>query len=418
MLKELNMVRIMRMLLIILSAVFLLTACSPGKDGEQAPMEQSDKAVEKATEDHGKCWQASIVQVLYETLGKASMEMYEKITKGALALMMVVFAIWFSYRILIHLSSVTEENIGEVWKEVLSKFFVCFACGYLASSPDMLLWTLNTLIFPLYNAFLEFGSAILAASAEDSSGGYSNVLGTTVTFQENLICYAGESTKATMQSGFPSGPMEMMSCMVCSISERVGIGQRLAFEILTGGDNTFLGWIISVIVFLCFTFVKLGFVFYLVDTLFRMAVMTIILPILIMSFAFKKTKEWTKKGFFIILNSAAFAALIAILMTTALLAMEEIFISNASIFDGNKDTKDEFNQMSVTFICILLICFLLVKSVALAGEISSSLVGVNADPKFQKKLKVILEMAVSWITGGASKSVKKVMSAAKAAKKN
>lgn len=419
MLKTIDITKIIKMLMILLSTMFLLTACAPNDDeDENAPIIKKQEVIDNADEEHSKCWQAAIVKVLYETLGKASMQMYEKITNGALAMMMVAFAIWFSYRIMIHVSSVTEENIGEVWKEVLNKFFICFVCGYMASSPDMLLWVLNTLIFPLYNAFLEFGSAVLAATDPQSRGGYSDALGSTITFKENLICHASGTTKANMQSGFPTAPLEMMNCMICSISERLGIGRKLAFQVLAGGDSKFLGWIVGVVIFLCFTFVKLGFVFYLVDTLFRMAVMTIILPILIMSYAFKKTRDWTKKGFFIILNSAAFAAFIAILMTTALLAMEEIFIGNANIFDGSGDTKAEFNQLSVTFICLLLICFLLVKTVAVAGEISSSLVGGKADPKFQEKLKVVLEMAVSYLTGGLAKGVKRIAAAGKAAKRN
>lgn len=418
MIKGLDITKAMKMLMILLSALFLLTACTPNDQNEEnaaLPNKGGTELQNESDKAHNECWQAKILELLYDALGTASTNMYKKITNGAMALMMVAFALWFSHRLLIHVSSMTEENIGEVWKEVLSKFFICFVCGYFASSPEMVVWTLNTIVFPIYMAFLEFGSEILAASQFDSTGGYDKVLGSDIKFETSLVCRAPTTgTAASLDGGFPSAPREMMSCMVCSINERLGVGRKLAFQVLSNTD--FIGMLIGVIVFFVFTYVKLGFVFYLIDTIFRMAVMAIILPILIMSYAFKKTREWTKKGFFIIINSAAFAASIAILMTTALLAMERIFINNSQYFGTAEDgAKNELNDLSVTFICLMLICFLLVSTIGVAKALTDSLVGGKSDPKFQKKLKVVLETIVAWLTSGASKGVKRVAAVAKEA---
>lgn len=416
MIKALDITKAMKMLIIILSAIFLLTACNPNNQNEDtAALKAGTELQDETDKAHNECWQAKILELLYDALGTASTGMYKKITNGAMALMMVAFALWFSHRLLIHVSSMTEENIGEVWKEVLSKFFICFVCGYFASSPEMVLWTLNTLVFPIYIAFLEFGSEILAASQFDSAGGYNNILGSDIKFETSLVCQVPTSgTAASLDGGFPSAPKEMMSCMVCSVSERLGIGRKLAFKVLTGAG--FITMIIGVIVYVVFTFVKLGFVFYLVDTIFKMAIMAVILPILIMSYAFKYTRKWTKKGFFIILHSSAFAACIAILMTTALLAMEKIFIDNRTLFFGaDEDPGTQLNDLSVTFICLMLICFLLVSTIGVAGALTGSIIGEKVDPKFQKKLKVVLETIAAWLTGGVAKGAKRVASVAKAA---
>lgn len=409
-----EILKVLRMLMIVLSAVLMLSACAPNdeEDGTSPlPKENFEQTQKEATDNQINCWQAGVMKTLYDVMGKTSMEMYSKTTAGAMPLMMIAFAIWFSLRIMKHVSSFTEENIGEVWKEVLGKFFLCFVCGYMASSPSMMLWVLNLFVFPIYNAFLEFGSTILEHSELKSRGGYSGILGTDVTFTQSLVCKPTGTTEATL-GGFPEAPRVMMTCMVCSLNERLSVGTTLAFHVL--GQSGFFGWIIGIIVVCVFTFVKLGLVFYLVDTLFRMAVMTIILPILVMAYAFKKTRAWTKKGFLIIINSAAFAAAIAILLTTAMLAMEEIFVTNLNMFG---DDENAFKELSVTFICILLVCFLIVSAVGVAGQVTDSLVGGKSNPSFQKKLKVVLEMIVGWLTAGVSKGLQKVKQAGKAASK-
>lgn len=95
----------------------------------------------------------------------------------------------------------------------------------------------------------------------------------------------------------------------------------------------------------CFTFVKLGFVFYLVDTIFRFTIMVVMLPILIMGYPFGPTKKWLSQGFVTILNSAAFMMFMAIMIAIAMLALEQIIIDNADIFENGTD-KD-FKEFSI-----------------------------------------------------------------------
>ena len=141
---KLNIERILKLLLIVAVSMFMLTSCG-GKDDE----ENSERAAVSASVDentasgHAECWQTGIITMLYENMGSVAMGTYKKITEGALTFMMVAFAVWMSIRLLKHVSSFTEENIGETWTEISRKFFMCFACGYLASSSDGLLFFMN-----------------------------------------------------------------------------------------------------------------------------------------------------------------------------------------------------------------------------------------------------------------------------------
>lgn len=147
-------------MLILIPAVLLLFACS-GVEGNNSAVDETleDNAAQEVK--HRECWQAAVVGAIYDTTSHITMGMYSHMTQGAMALMMVAFAVWLSFRIMKHVSSFTEESPAEVWTEVMKKFFLCFVCGLLATSSTGVIWVLNSVIFPIYNAFLELGSEML-----------------------------------------------------------------------------------------------------------------------------------------------------------------------------------------------------------------------------------------------------------------
>ena len=160
--KKRNIVRFLGMLLLLLAVTFTLSGCSE----DSASSQDDKKSVSEHAAEHRDCWQKEILTLLYDTMGTVSMGMYTKITDGAFSLMMVAFSIWFAIRMLKFVSSMKDasgEN-AEMWNEVLRKFVLCFVCGYIATSVEGLLWILNKVIFPVYNAFLEFGGEVLQAS--------------------------------------------------------------------------------------------------------------------------------------------------------------------------------------------------------------------------------------------------------------
>ena len=191
--KRIDITKILRVITMF-SLVFFLFAC--GYSDEAADIGCEGTTDEEFAEQHRDCWQAAVVGAIYRTTGKLTMSMYDKLTQGAMALMMVAFAVWLSFRMLKHISSFTEESPAEVWTEVVKKFFVCLVCGLLASSTSGVLFILNSVIFPVYNAFLELGSAMIGhISAKKEFA----MLGTTwkvpfssdMQMQYDIVCKAG-----------------------------------------------------------------------------------------------------------------------------------------------------------------------------------------------------------------------------------
>lgn len=417
MFKDVNIKQILRVMLVVLFAAFMLTACEQddsiggrSRAAMVAPVGEdpiSEETMKNASNAHRECWQTGMIDLLYQNMGKIAMGMYAKITDGALPLMMIAFALWTIFRLLKFVGSFTEDSPAEIWNEIVRKLFVCLICGLIASSTTQILWLLNTVVFPIYYAFLELGAAILNSAGDGSNfKAGSTVLSffqEKLTLNEPVMCSAPAIGKASIESlSFPDGPRTMMNCMICTVNERLTLGFFLSFKVMDAPG--FMSLITGLFILICFTIVKLGFIFYLVDSIFRFTMMAIILPILIMSYAFKQTSSWAKNGFLTIINSAALMMFMGIMMSMALLAMEKIITDNSDIFNDNANEMS-FSEFSIPFMCIMLVGFLISSSVNLAQQVTDSLVGGNSDSLFQKRVGTFVMWTLNLITLGAAKRV-------------
>lgn len=420
MLKDVNIKQFLKAMLLVISVVFMLTACGQSGDdsGESRrrsalPGDLSEKT-DTISKEHRTCWQTGLVTMLYDNMGTVAMGMYSKITTGALPFMMLAFAVWTSLRLVKFMGSFSEESPGEMWNEIIRKLFVCFACGWLASSTDGMLWILDTVVFPIYYSFLELGSRIMAdastaAKVDIKTGTFIKFFAEEIDVTQPVICKAVALSKASL-SAFPTAPKEMMECMICAVNARMSLGFALSFEVMAAPG--FMATIIGFIILCCFTFVKLGFAFYLVDSIFRFTIMAVILPILVMSYAFKATSSWAKNGLLTILNSAALMMFLAVMMAMALLAMEKIIMDNHAIFDEGAG-PESFAEFSIPFMCLMMIGFLIVSSVNLAQQVTGALVGGNSESNFQKRVGKLVA-SIFWntlllVSGGASKGIEKTV---------
>lgn len=417
MFKDVNIKQILRVMLVVLFAAFMLTACEQddsiggrSRAAMAAPVGEdpiSEETMKNASNAHRECWQTGMIDLLYQNMGKIAMGMYAKITDGALPLMMIAFALWTIFRLLKFVGSFTEDSPAEIWNEIVRKLFVCLICGLIASSTTQILWLLNTVVFPIYYAFLELGAAILNSAGDGSNFKAGSMVLSffqeKLTLNEPVMCSAPAIGKASIESlSFPDGPRTMMNCMICTVNERLTLGFFLSFKVMDAPG--FMSLITGLFILICFTIVKLGFIFYLVDSIFRFTMMAIILPILIMSYAFKQTSSWAKNGFLTIINSAALMMFMGIMMSMALLAMEKIITDNSDIFNDNANEMS-FSEFSIPFMCIMLVGFLISSSVNLAQQVTDSLVGGNSDSLFQKRVGTFVMWTLNLITLGAAKRV-------------
>ena len=411
MLKGMNITKFLRLLVIILPVMFMLSGCNDkGMDADNPKSEQ------ELAEEQRACWQDKVMTLLYDTMGTLAMQTYKNITAGAMNLMMVAFSIWFVFRLMKFVSSVSEENSGQVWNEVLKQLLVCLFCGILASSTDGLLTVLNMIVFPIYNAFLELGSEILTVAGDGFTNGGGTgeyvFLGMKMP-DSSVVCKIAGRSEATLQ-GFPEAPRTMMNCMICAVNERLSFGNFLAYQVMRAPGIT--PTLVGLLVLCCFTIIKLAFVFYLVDTVFRFTMMIVLLPLLIMGYAFPQTKGWTGTGLKTMLNSAAFMMAISIMIAMALMAIVQILQDNTVIEPG-QDPKVVFSEFNGPVLAIMLIAFMIIGTMGVAGQIASSLIGGGGSTRFQELLKGLLSWAAALLTGGFSKALMEINKVKQAADK-
>lgn len=398
--KRTNIFKLLKMLMMAGLVVFMLAACS--SDDQTAtgrgPLGETNPESSTLASDYTKCWQTEIVDILYNLMGKVALDTYRKMTGGALALMMVAFALWMAIRLLKQLSSLKEESLGEVWTEILKMFFLCFICGLVASKVDLLVMVLGDVIFPIYNAFLEFASTILAGSTVNQSATVS-VFGVSFTTAAPTVCSATAIKITGDMTGFPDSPKQMMDCMICSMNNSLAFGMTIAFDIMK--RTQFISWLIGLLLLACFLFVRLAFVFYLVDTIFRFTVMVVMLPLMIIFYPFKQSRGILGKGIANMINSAAFMLFFAVIITMCVQALTVVLKSFGNVFTSDAS----LTEFSVPFICMMMIGFLVVSTIQIAGKLCDSIVGGKSNSAFQQSVKALVVGAVKLAMTGGCKAL-------------
>lgn len=395
----------LKKLLFMVLAVMFLSACSDNPTevvvGGTCDSEETCEKCESCIDVRDSaCLSCRIISIMYDAVGSNVGRLHSDFTKASMPIVMIGFSIWLALRLLKFVSSATEVNIREVWNEILRKAFICFICGFLASSPETLMYVINTLVFPVYKAFIDLGLKILESSLE---GNKDQVLsftafGTQINVQNvNIACSLGSNFTAS-NTGFPSDIRDAINCQILALTRYLTIGGDIANKAMkyVGG---FFPRMLGFVLWIFFKFVNIMFVFYLVDMIFQMGIIILLLPIYVVSYAFGPTKKWATTGFKQMLTSAAFLMCFSIIVALVLRAMVELIANNPTIFNP-EDLDASLSDLSVGLICLLLIGFLIYKSLEVATELTSGLIGVSVNTEFQKKLKAMVQATGEAIWSG------------------
>ena len=426
--KNTKLYRILKLLCIAFGVIFLLTACE-GKyalDGgnptnsKYETMSQEEQAAAQTGGFQSKlCWQGELLGLFYKPLGDMATKIYDRITKTnqIMNLMMLAFSLWMAFQILRHVATTSPESIGEFWTKVLQKATLCFVCGYLASSTDGIFYVLNTFVFPIYITILELCADILentnqnpeAAASSLKLPGSDNICETyNYNMAGSAACKLPDTSKiAVTTSQFPQEPLTMMGCMACAVGSRLDVGFHVAMYAMRGG---LFGFVVGCFLMGAFFITKLGFAMYLVDSIFRLDMMIIIAPFLILFYPFEQTRKWTATGFKIILNSSAIMLCMGVLVSMTILAMQKILVNPDM---GEFGSLKAYQNFGVVPISLIFLGFIIIKAAGTAVSLAESVTGGGGDTKFQKKMAALVSTVASGVfsalTAGAGKVVTKVV---------
>ena len=392
-----NISQILKKVLVIALLVVFLTACEQNGDVAGTACEEGDESGVKCfVVRESKCLGCSIFTLMFNSVSVNIMKMHGHLTSGAMALMMVGFSIWLAIRLLKFVSSVSESSISQVWNEIIKQAFLCLFCGVLASSPTMLLYAVNTFVYPIYATFLKIGIAIMENAVANSEGAPDSfeLLGGKVDVGKVDIVCTFDKAGIITKDGFPKEFLDTIVCMIRVLKEYLSIGGDMSSKLMTQSAS-FMGMIAGFFLWLFFLVVRIGFVFYLVDTIFQMGIVILLLPIFIMAYAFQSTRNWTGIAFKNLLSSAAFLMCFSIIVTLVLRAMVEMIAKNQNVFNPANGEFETAN-LGVGFLCLLLIGFLIYESMGVTQQITGSLIGGGGKNEFQKNLVKLLDKVKGW----------------------
>ena len=91
----------------------------------------------------------------------------------------------------------------------------------------------------------------------------------------------------------------------------------------------------------------------------------------------------------------------------ALMAIVQILQDNTVIEPG-QDPKVVFSEFNGPVLAIMLIAFMIIGTMGVAGQIASSLIGGGGSTRFQELLKGLLSWALGLLTGGVGSALMKV----------
>ena len=428
--KDINIWKVLKVLCLILCTIVLLSACgdeenakqSQGSDEKQTSVAQqfectsgNESAVGsgqpnsqgECTSGRKQCIQGSIIKVFYNGLSDMALNVYNKVTtEDLLSLMVLAFALWLAFQVLRHVSATSPESIGEFWTKVLRKGAICFVCGYLASSPTNIIYAINTFVFPIYMTLLEFAAAILSLMSQKSDSlrevfidGDPEQVNFTIS-DGGCSVPAGTSMQMS-DSSFPQEPLDMMSCMACAVSDQLNAGYTVALRGVFG--NGIFPFIVGIFLMAAFLIAKWGFVLFLIDAIFRMIMMIVIMPFLILFYAFEQTRKWTNVGFKIILNSAAIMLCLAILVSMTVFAVNDLLTSNGNQY-GDLESYQSFGTIPLS---LIMMGFIIIKATGMAVTLSESVSGGGGDTRFQQKVAALIgtiaQVSFEALTSGAGK---------------
>ena len=408
-----NIYNILKLICLFACLVFLLTACG---DNPEASLGGDEGVADdyKALDQSGSCWQGSLVKQFYSMLGTVSIEGFSHLTSGCMQLMAVAFSLWLAYQILRHVSATSPESLGEFWTKAIRKAALCVVCGILASSTGGVLYALNTFVFPIYVTLLEFGSRILDVIDTDPTANAKAMYTAVGDGQCRVETYTAAATTSCSLTGktigdisgkeFPVEPGLMMQCMTCKVADRLIAGLRLGLSSMLG--HGFMGFIVGIMVVFAFLIAWIGFALYIIDSIFRLAMMVVIAPFLILSFAFEQTRKWTTVGFKYMLNSSAIMLCLVVLVSMTIMAMQAV-LSDSSVGDIGND--ESYKSLGIVPIVMMFMGFMIVKATGMAVELSDSITGGGGGTAFQKKMAAlagtIAKAILAYATAGMGKAV-------------
>lgn len=381
--------------LLLFGVLFLLTGCKKYADTSAGKEGNIDSQID--------CWQTSITHAVTYMLDHLYRHSAGKVEAGGATLILIAFAIWMAFKLLKVLGSFKEENLGEVWTEIFQKLFLCAVCAYFVKEKALIDEAINMFLIPIYRTVIELGLNALGNNNTVSIN--LGIFGTLTFSNREQICPVLNS--GITISSLTESINSVSDCMVCRISSRLNTGVQIGLNLIA---SVRLGAIIvGIALMLFFTIAKIFFIFFMVDSLFRLNFAAYLLPILIMGIPFNYTRKWSKHGFLMFINSSGIMLFMGLLISVATGAIQTV-VNKPYVFA-------DFEGFGTAMLIVFLIALLMINIPAMGVALADKFIGGGGGMEFQQKvskfamnlIKKAGSSVLASVTGGTTSLITKTM---------
>ena len=354
--------------------MLFLSACA---DNETAEMQVSVE----------NCWPCAMYKVVFETVNKLTVQLYDDITPKALVLLGAGLLFWLAFRTGKMFVTLYEPDINEYIQSVKTVLFKAMLVGALLFSGDKYICFISDILQAPMLTISYFSAALLQNSIGDM----------VVSLPEEFIKI--EQERCTV---FTEEVALYLQYMVYQIYVALQSGVMFGWSLL------FSGHFISAIMGLCMvmpTFFVLSLIFPLMfaDSFVRLGASIVLSPLLFVAWVFPSTKNMLKPLWNVAFGSMITMMIGCIYITLAINVMQ-IFQENSESLKGilsqarqlaDPNLERAMRRMSTEAVSFMVLIFIILKFHKAVPDIAGYLGGDNTKSQVVAFLGGIKQLAIS-----------------------
>ncbi len=284
-----------------------------------------------------KCTLCSLFSVMFNTVSAVTDKSVRTFSSAISVLVIVGFGVWLAIQILSFVSSIETKDIKDLLQSMITQGFVVLIAFMILRSGVGSFF--DTFIEPFYASGQSLAQEALSncpPPTADANGSEQ----TTVCEEYSKIKNASAGIIKTEQGLPPSmgeSIVKTMTLMENRIRRFKALGESMMCKSWQDAVFLFPKWIYfftGIIIWVLSLFLMFGIPFLMIDAVLQLGVAGALLPIAVGGFAFKATRQYTKKVWETFLNSMFIFLFITIVVLVILGVLQQSIDSSVTTIDS------------------------------------------------------------------------------------
>ena len=341
------------------------------------------------------CWICPVFEYIFDAISVGAFKVYESLRKPAVLLLGVGFALWLAFQFLFLFGGGVETSPQEFWDPIVKRAFaVLFVASVLNfASPK---WIFDNTIMPMSDITTEYSSLILKP--------IQNISTAFKIKEEDETKTKAVSENQVFDPDLKKQVLESIERITFILYRQLEIGKIIGKGAVQKGLS---GTIIpaldmfatSIILIGLYAIVLIYFAFFIVEAIFRVGVVAMLMPLLIVSWAFPSTRRFAINGMEMFLQAFVLLLLINIIIGLGVVMTDMVL--GGSMIDMSQSPEDlmkKFSFTSVTFHQILFVSILTALMFIKASDLSTQFSSLRSAEDLADVFKSDQNAGISVIT--------------------